>query len=150
MPVKDYSSLTREELIARIQALDSFAQTDSDTADLGSRLAAIIEFSDDAIVRKDLTGRVTAWNRAAEHIFGYTAGEMLGQPIEILVPPDRVDEEPKILERLQRGERINHFETLRRHKDGRLIPVSLAISPIQDASGQIIGALKVARDISSP
>ncbi len=148
MPVKDYSSLTREELIARIQALDSFAQTDSDTADLGSRLAAIIEFSDDAIVRKDLTGRVTAWNRAAEHIFGYTAGEMLGQPIEILVPPDRVDEEPKILERLQRGERINHFETLRRHKDGRLIPVSLAISPIQDASGRLIGALKVARDIS--
>lgn len=113
-----------------------------------ARLAAIVESSDDAIVSKDLNGIVTSWNRAAERIFGYTAEEMIGQPIVILIPPERPDEEPAILDRLRRGERIDHYETVRVRKDGTRIDISVTISPIKDSNGRIVGASKVARDIT--
>jgi PAS domain S-box-containing protein len=111
-------------------------------------LAAIVESSDDAIISKTLQGVVTSWNRGAERLFGYTAEEMIGQPVSRLAPPDRVDDMPKILDRLRRGERVEHFETQRIAKDGRVIQVSLTISPIVDDIGQVIGASKVARDIT--
>ncbi len=112
------------------------------------RLAAIVESSDDAIIGKDLNGLVTNWNRGAEKIFGYSAQEMVGASITRLIPPDRADEEQHILKKLKRGASVEHFETLRKTKDGRLINVSVTASPIQDASGKIIGASKVARDIT--
>ena len=96
------------------------------------RLAAIVESSDDAIISRTLDGIVTSWNPAAERMFGYTAKEMLGQPITILAPPTRPNEMPEILERIRRGERIDHFETERLHKDGRIIHVSLTVSPLRD------------------
>ena len=111
--------------------------------------SAIVDSSDDAIVSKDLEGIVMSWNKAAEHIFGYEAREMIGQSIVKLMPPDLVDEETKILDRLRRGERVDHFETRRQRKDGVLIDVSLTISPIRDASGSIVGASKIARDITA-
>jgi PAS domain S-box-containing protein len=113
-----------------------------------ARLAAIVDFSEDAIIGKTLEGIVISWNRGAERIFGYTAEEVLGQPIAMLIPPDRLDEEPKVIERLRRGERIEHFDAVRRRKDGAAIDVSLTISPIKDETGKIIGISKIARDIS--
>jgi PAS domain S-box-containing protein len=110
------------------------------------RLAAIVESSDDAIVGKDLNGIVTNWNRGAEKIFGYSAREMVGTSITRLIPADRPDEENHILGKLRRGESVDHFETLRKTKDGRLINVSVTSSPIRDATGKVIGASKVARD----
>jgi PAS domain S-box-containing protein len=112
------------------------------------RLAAIVASSDDAIISKSLDGVVTSWNAAAERIFGYQAEEMIGQPILRLQPEDRQEEENMILERLRRGERIDHFETVRRTKDGRLLDVSVTISPMRNARGTIIGASKIARDIT--
>jgi two-component system, chemotaxis family, CheB/CheR fusion protein len=111
-------------------------------------LAAIVDSSDDAIVSKNLQGVVTSWNPGAERIFGYTAAEMIGQPITRLFPPERENEEPAILARLVRGERVDHFETVRVRKDGRRIDVSVTISPVRDASGTVVGASKIARDIS--
>ena len=111
-------------------------------------LAAIVESSDDAIISKDLNGIVTSWNQSAERIYGYTAAEMIGQPIFKLIPPERPNEEPAILERLRRGERVDHFETIRVRKDGRRINVSVSISPVRNPEGQIIGASKVARDVT--
>jgi len=113
-----------------------------------ARLAAIVESSDDAIVGKNLDGIITSWNRGAERLFGYSAAEMIGQSILKIVPLDRGDEEKEILARLRRDERIDHFETLRRAKDGRLIDVSITVSPIRDSTGIIIGASKIARDIT--
>jgi PAS domain S-box-containing protein len=110
-------------------------------------LAAIVESSDDAIIGKTLQGIVTSWNKGAERLFGYTASEIIGLPIITLIPPDRQEEEVEILERLRRGERVDHFETVRVRKDGTPVDVSLTISPIKDSSGRIIGASKVARDI---
>jgi PAS domain S-box-containing protein len=110
--------------------------------------AAIIESSDDAIVSKNLNGIVTSWNRGAEAIFGYRSDEIVGRPIYLLFPPDRLEEEKLILERIRRGERVDHFETVRRRKDGRDIEVSLTVSPVRDDRGQIIGVSKIARDIS--
>ena len=112
------------------------------------RLVSIVESSDDAIVSKDLNGVIATWNRGAERLFGYLAEEIIGKPIMILIPPDRHAEEAGILERIQRGERIDHFETVRRCKDGSLVTVSLTVSPVTDASGKIIGAAKIARDIT--
>ena len=112
------------------------------------RLATIVETSDDAIISKDLDGIILTWNRGAERIFGYTAEEAVGKPITILMPPERVDEEPRILEPLRRGEWIDHYETVRRRKDGGLINASLTISPVRDKTGQIVGASKIARDIT--
>jgi PAS domain S-box-containing protein len=111
------------------------------------RLVAIVESSDDAIISKNLDGIIQTWNAGAERLFGYGAEEAVGQPVTILIPPDRQDEEPGILARLRRGERILHYETVRRHKKGRLIDVSLSVSPMRDGFGQIIGASKIARDI---
>jgi PAS domain S-box-containing protein len=116
--------------------------------DQAAFLAAIVESSDDAIVSKDLNGVVTSWNSSAERIFGYTAAEMVGQPITLLIPPDREDEEPAILQRIRRGERVDHYDTVRRRKDGVLIKVSVTISPVRNAAGVIIGASKVARDVT--
>lgn len=113
-----------------------------------ARLAAIVESSEDAIVGKTLDGIIRSWNAAAERLFGYTAEEAVGQPITLIIPRDRLDEERMILSRLSRGERVEHFETIRRAKDGRLIDLSLTISPIRDAQGRVIGASKIARDVT--
>ena len=111
-------------------------------------LAAIVDSSDDAIASKDLDGLVTSWNRAAERLFGYTAGEMIGRPIAILAAPGRENEMSTILERIRCGERVDHYETVRRRKDGSLVEISLTVSPVRDHHGHIIGASKIARDIS--
>ncbi len=111
------------------------------------RLAAIVQSSDDAIIGKTLDGIVTSWNEGARRLFGYTAGEMVGQPLARLIPGDRLEEEPEILAHLRRGERVEHFETVRQAKGGSLVDVSVSISPIRDAGGQIVGASKIARDV---
>jgi PAS domain S-box-containing protein len=116
--------------------------------ELRARLAAIVTSSEDAIVSKDLNGIVRTWNAGAERLFGYTAAEAIGRSITIVIPPDRLDEEPGILRRIRRGERVEHFETVRRRKDGTLIDISLTISPIVDSQGRIVGASKIARDIT--
>ena len=116
--------------------------------ELRNRLAAIVDSSDDAIIGKDLTGRITAWNQGAEHMFGYTSAEILGRSILILVPADRHEEESAILGRIGRGERILHYQTVRLCKDGTPIEVSLTISPIRDGAGRIVGASKIARDLT--
>ena len=113
-----------------------------------ARLAAIVESSDDAIIGKTLDGIITSWNQGAKHLFGYTAEEMIAQPVSRLIPADRLNEEPDILARLRRGERVDHFETVRQRKDGQLVAVSLSTSPIRDAAGRIVGASKIARDVS--
>jgi PAS domain S-box-containing protein len=111
-------------------------------------LAAIVDCSDDAIVSKNLDGVITSWNKAAERLFGYSAGEAIGQHIALIVPSERREEEVKILERLRRGDRVDHFETVRVRKNGTMLDVSLTISPVKDAAGRVIGASKVARDIT--
>ena len=110
--------------------------------------AALVESSEDAIIGTNLGGQVTSWNRGAETIFGYTAAEMVSRPIAVLVPEERKAEEPAILEKIRRGESVDHHETVRRRKEGRLINVSLTISPIRDAEGNVVGASKLARDIT--
>lgn len=112
------------------------------------RLASIVESSEDAIISKDLNSTVTSWNRGAEKIFGYTAGEMVGASIMRLIPADRQDEENQILDQVKRGKSVEHFDTLRQTKDGRLINISVTASPIKDAAGKVTGVSKVARDIT--
>jgi PAS domain S-box-containing protein len=112
-------------------------------------LASIVESSDDAIVSKNLDGIITSWNSGAERIFGYAAAEAVGQPITIVIPQDRLDEERAILTRIRRGERIDHFETIRQRKHGSLIVVSVTVSPVKNADGKIVGASKIARDITA-
>jgi PAS domain S-box-containing protein len=116
--------------------------------DYAQHLTSIVEFSDDAIVSKDLNGTIVSWNAGAERLFGYTAAEVIGRSITILIPPERLDEEPGILARISRGEHIDHYETIRRCKDGSLVDISLTVSPVKDVSGRIVGASKIARDIS--
>jgi PAS domain S-box-containing protein len=111
-------------------------------------LAKVVESSDDAIVSKELDGTITSWNRAAERMFGYTAGEAVGQSIRMIIPADRQSEEDTVLARIRAGEGITNFETLRRRKDGTLIPISLTVSPILDEAGKVIGASKIARDLT--
>jgi PAS domain S-box-containing protein len=113
-----------------------------------ARLAAIVDSSDDAIISKTLDGQIVTWNKAAERLLGYFEKEIIGRSVTVLIPPDRQDEEPQILERLKRGERVDHFETVRRAKDGNLIDVSLTISPVKDSEGNITGASKIMRDIT--
>jgi PAS domain S-box-containing protein len=113
-----------------------------------AEVAAIVESSDDAIISKNLDGIIRSWNRGAQKLFGYSAEEVIGKPVSILIPPDRHNEEPEILQRLRRGERIEHYETVRRRKDGSFVEISLTISPVRNAAGTIIGASKIARDIS--
>jgi two-component system, chemotaxis family, CheB/CheR fusion protein len=114
-----------------------------------SWLAAIVESSDDAIVSKTLDGTITSWNPAAERLFGYTAEEVIGHPISILAPPDRENEMPANLERIRRGEKVERYDTVRRRKDGSLVDISLTVSPIRDQTGRIVGASKIARDITA-
>ncbi|ULJ73494.1 PAS domain S-box protein [Rhizobium gallicum] len=124
-------------------------QSDAAVADEATqRVAAIVESSDDAILAKDLNGTITDWNRGAERLFGYTAEEAIGRSVTMLIPLDRADEEPNILARLRRGEKIDHYETIRRRKDGSLVEISLSVSPIRNRAGQVIGASKIARDIT--
>jgi PAS domain S-box-containing protein len=111
-------------------------------------LAALIESADDAIISKTLDGIITSWNKGAQRIFGYTADEVIGKPVTILIPPDHEDEEPAILARLRAGKRIEHYETIRVTKDGRLRDISLTVSPIKGPNGEIVGASKIARDIT--
>src|SRR5262245_8458023 len=114
-----------------------------------ARLAAIVDSSDDAIVGKDLNGIITSWNRAAERMFGYAAAEVIGKSITIIIPEDRLSEEDTVLSRIRSGERVDHFQTVRRRKDGRMIDISITVSPIRDDNGRIVGASKIARDISA-
>src|SRR5262245_42110454 len=110
------------------------------------RLAAIVESSDDVIVSKNFDGIITSWNPAAERTFGYTAAEAIGRHITLIVPEDHLAEEEQVLARIRRGERVDHFETVRRTKDGHRLDVSITVSPIRNAAGHVIGASKVARD----
>jgi PAS domain S-box-containing protein len=112
------------------------------------RLASIVDTSDDAIISKDLDGIITSWNKGAERIFGYMADEIIGKSIKVLIPAEHQDEENAILERIRRGERIDHYETIRRRKHGSLINISLSVSPLRNGQGKIIGASKIARDIT--
>ena len=111
-------------------------------------LAAVVESSDDAIVVKNLDGVITSWNQGAQRLFGYTADEAIGKPITILIPPERLHEELTIIGRIRRGERTEHYETVRRRKDGSLVDISLTVSPVKNSQGEIIGASKIARDIT--
>jgi PAS domain S-box-containing protein len=129
--------------------VDGVDVTDRAQADLtGQRLALIVESSDDAIISKNLDGVIQSWNGGAERIFGYSAAEAIGQPITMLIPDDFLDQEPQILGRIIKGERIDHFETVRLRSDGTLVDVSLTVSPVRDNTGKIVGASKVARDIT--
>jgi PAS domain S-box-containing protein len=140
-------------VIAQLQrkalAMEARLDRDREVQRSLAHLAAIVESSDDAIASKSLEGIIQSWNRGAQRLFGYTPEEVVGKPITIIVPPDRLEEEKRILETLKRGERIDHFETTRLAKDGRLVEISLTISPIRDAAGVVIGASKVARDITA-
>ena len=133
------------DVLAR-QAADLIERTQAE--ETGQRLTAIVDSSLDAIVSKDLNGIVTTWNRGAERLFGYTADEMIGRSITTLIPPDRQFEEIDILERVRRAERVDHYEAVRRRKDGSLVDISLTVSPVKDATGKVVGASKIARDIS--
>jgi two-component system sensor histidine kinase UhpB len=124
------------------------AVTLDDTAELRARLAAIVDSSDDAILSKTLDGVITSWNRGAERLFGYTAAEVIGNHIFLIIPEDHREEELDVLARLRRGERIDHFETVRQAKDGRRLFISLSVSPVRDGQGQIVGASNVSRDIT--
>ena len=121
---------------------------DEPEASFRARLAAIVESSDDVIVSKTLGGIITSWNPAAERIFGWTEAEAVGQHITLIVPEDRWAEEDDVLAHIRRGERVDHFETVRRSKDGRLVDMSITVSPVKNAAGHIVGASKVARDIT--
>ncbi len=112
------------------------------------QLAAIVESSEDAILTKDLDGIIISWNQGAERLFGYAGEEVIGKSIAILIPMDRLDEEPIILSRIRQGERVDHYETVRRRKDGSLVEISLTVSPVRNAAGEIVGASKIARDIT--
>ena len=117
-------------------------------ARIAQHYAAIVASSDDSIISKTLDGVIQTWNHGAERLFGYREEEVIGQPVTILIPPDRLDEEPDILARIRRGEKIDHYETVRRRKDGSLVDISLTVSPVLDSQGRIVGASKIARDIS--
>lgn len=133
----------------RAAAAEARAAALAESEQQAQQLAAIVDWSDEAIISKDLDGRIITWNRGAEDLFGYAAAEILGKPIAILIPPDRLDEENEILARIRRGERVWPYDTLRRRKDGRLVPVAISVSPIKRADGRIVGASKIARDITA-
>ena len=149
-PIDDSAAPMRDEGGATIGAVLVFRDvTERKRAEeVRARLAAIVESSEDAIVSKTLDGVIRSWNAGAERLFGYTAEEAVGRPITLIIPPERQDEERAILERLRRGERVEHFETVRVAKDGRRLDISLTVSPIRDDAGHVIGASKIARDIT--
>jgi PAS domain S-box-containing protein len=130
------------------RAQETTDATSSEAEIAQRRLAAIIESSEDAIASKDLNGIITSWNKSAERLFGYAAEEIIGQPVTLIIPPALHDDEPRILAKIRAGERIEHFQTVRLHKSGRLIDVSLTVSPIRDDKGNIVGAAKIVRDIT--
>ncbi|MGY2906533.1 PAS domain S-box-containing protein [Bradyrhizobium sp. URHC0002] len=130
--------------VARLRAEEARSAAE----ERAQQLVSIVESSDDAIISKDLNGIIRTWNPGAERLFGYTAGEAVGKPVTMLFPPGREDEEPGILARIRRGERMQHYETIRRRKDGSLLDISLTVSPVRDGTGRIIGASKIARDIT--
>jgi PAS domain S-box-containing protein len=135
------------ELIGAVNMLIEVSDQHKAEADT-HRLAAIVESSNDAIISKDLNGIITTWNGEAERLFGYTAAEAIGKPVTMLIPADRQDEEPGIIERIRKSERIEHYETVRRRKDGSLVEISITVSPIKDRNGRVVGASKIARDIT--
>src|SRR5262245_36239932 len=135
----------------RITGASTVAREASERARLDealARLAAIVDSSDDAIVSKTLEGVITSWNRGAQRLFGYSAAEAVGQPIFLIIPSDRRAEEEGVLARIRTGETVDHFETVRRRKDGTLVEISLTVSPLRDSRGRVIGASKIARDIT--
>jgi PAS domain S-box-containing protein len=144
--VKPFSA---RELLACIASQLRLAKLRRESERALKYVAAIIDSADDAIIAKDLDGIIQSCNAAAERLFGYTSEELIGRPVRILIPPERQSEEDEILARLRRGERIEHFETVRMTKDGRRLDISLTVSPVRDQSGRIIGASKIARDITS-
>jgi PAS domain S-box-containing protein len=117
-------------------------------SDSEARLAAIVAYSDDAIVSKDLNGRIMSWNAGAERLFGYTAAEAIGQSITLVIPKERLSEETEVITRIRAGLTVEHYETVRQHKDGHLVDISLTVSPIRTADGVVVGASKIARDIT--
>ena len=139
---------TARELLARIGSNLAMSRIRKEQVDASQRLAAIVESANDAIISKDLNGIVTSWNHAAEQMFGYRAEEMIGRSITEIIPPELTADEPRILGTIVRGERIEHFETVRRAKSGARIDVSLTVSPLKDEHGRIVGAAKIARDIT--
>ena len=158
LPTENYISsgqtdTERSEQIAvleqKAQSLESEIVTRKQMEHRSRLLTSIVQYSDDAIISKDLNGIITSWNAGAERIFGYRAEEIVGQSVLKLIPLDRRDEEPSILARLRRGERIDHYETVRQGKDGALVDVSLTVSPMKDDDGKVFGASKIARDISA-
>ena len=163
MPVQPYPHVRRRKtyaatlfggatsLAAAVQfphEIPEGTRTGPATIEARLQLAAIVDSSDDAIISKDLSGIITSWNTAASRIFGYRADEIIGESVLLLIPPELQYEEPEILRKMSAGERIEHFETRRRRKDGQILDVSLTISPIRDTLGHIIGISKIARDIT--
>ena len=149
-PIDDSAAPIRDEAGTSVGAVLVFRDmTERKRAEEAqARLAAIVESSDDAIISKTLDGVIRSWNAGAERMFGYTAAEAVGRPITLIIPPERLDEERDIIDRLGRGERVDHFETVRVAKDGRRLDISLTVSPIRDAEGHVVGASKVARDVT--
>jgi PAS domain S-box-containing protein len=148
------TGLNREGALARAKPDDSRLgheppNVQESPAQADRRLAAIVESSDDAIISKDLNGIIQTWNKSAARIFGYTPEEAIGKSVTILIPEGRLDEEPVILSRIRAGERMDHYETVRRRKDGALVNISLTVSPIRDQEGRVVGASKIARDITA-
>lgn len=150
IPIDDSAAPIRDEQGSVLGAVLVFRDvTARRQAEATSRLlASIVESSDDAIISKNLDGRITSWNKGAERIFGYSEAEVLGKPISILAAPDRIDEMPAILERIRRGERIDHYETVRKAKNGELMNISLTVSPLHGPEGSVVGASKIARNIT--
>jgi PAS domain S-box-containing protein len=145
-----YTSHLLDESGAIVGALNTLIDvTEQERAEeIRQRLVSIVESSQDAIVAKDLNGIITNWNHGAQQLFGYTAEEVIGKPVTVLIPHDHLNEEPEILNRIRRGEKVDHYETIRRRKDGSLVEISLMVSPVKDAEGRIVGASKIARDIT--
>src|SRR5579863_1772697 len=146
--IRDVTDRKRLEDELRKAHRELSERTDRELWESRSWLAAIVDSSEDAIVGKDLEGIITSWNLGAEHMYGYTAKEVLGKSIAVLVPANLPDEIPAILEKIKRGERIEHYQTVRVAKDGHLLQVSVSISPIRDSAGKVIGASAITRDIT--
>ena len=152
--LKDDSGATQgaissfQDITARKQATQREIGHRREVEQAAHRLASIVESSEDAIVSKDLDGMIITWNKGAERLFGYTAGEVVGKSVTILIPADHRNEEPGILKRIRAGERVEHYETKRQHKNGSLIDISLTVSPVRNGDGVIVGASKIARNIT--
>ena len=147
--IRDITYRKRMEEQLRKAHEELAASKDRQLQESQNRLALIVDSSQDAIIGKNLDGTITHWNKGAEHIYGYTAEEVIGNPLSILAPKDRPDEIPGILEKIRRGNGVEYFETVRVRKDGQRLNVSISVSPIRNASGEIIGASAIARDVTS-